>query len=83
MRHETKGKRPEDRPSSVPPSVVRKSTHQIFMERLAKEANGQEMGPCAKAAHNRPDNYGALSTQGQWDIDKTLGILDWDGSWNK
>lgn len=27
----------------------------------------------------RPRNYLNLSPQQQWDIDKSLGILDWDG----
>lgn len=28
----------------------------------------------------RPKNYFKLSEQRQWDIDATLGILDWQGS---
>lgn len=31
-------------------------------------------------ALQRPDDYFKLSAQEQWDIDKRLGILDWDGS---
>ena len=27
----------------------------------------------------RPANYFHLSNQEQWDIDKSLGILDWEG----
>lgn len=27
----------------------------------------------------RPSNYFTLSPEWQWDIDKNLGILDWDG----
>jgi len=27
----------------------------------------------------RPSNYFRLSDEEQWDIDKTLGILDWTG----
>lgn len=27
----------------------------------------------------RPRNYFLLSPQAQWDIDKALGILDWEG----
>lgn len=27
----------------------------------------------------RPKNYFRLSNQEQWDIDKSLGILDWQG----
>lgn len=32
-----------------------------------------------KAALKRPANYADLPPQEQWDIDKQLGILDWDG----
>ena len=28
----------------------------------------------------RPNNYFKLSSEQQWQIDKELGILDWDGS---
>ena len=28
----------------------------------------------------RPRNYFNLSTEEQWDIDKALGILDWQGN---
>lgn len=31
-------------------------------------------------AMTRPDNYFKLPPQEQWDIDKRLGILDWDGN---
>ena len=30
-------------------------------------------------ARNRSSNYASLSAQEQWDEDKELGILDWDG----
>lgn len=34
----------------------------------------------AKAqAAKRPANYASLSAQHQWEVDKRLGILDWDG----
>jgi hypothetical protein len=36
-------------------------------------------GPQAIAAQQRPPNYWRLSEAEQWDIDKRLGILDWDG----
>lgn len=29
---------------------------------------------------DRPTNFFKLSGQEQWDIDKSLGILDWEGS---
>lgn len=33
----------------------------------------------AERAKLRPDNYEQLSPQEQWEADKKLGILDWDG----
>lgn len=33
----------------------------------------------AQKAKRRPPNYAKLSAREQWDIDKRLGILDWDG----
>lgn len=30
-------------------------------------------------AKERPKDFEELSPQEQWDIDKELGILDWDG----
>jgi len=32
-----------------------------------------------EASFKRPENYFSLSSQEQWDIDKKLGILDWEG----
>lgn len=40
-------------------------------------------GPLYNAALKRPANYINLSQQRQWEIDKSLGILDWDGDPNK
>lgn len=37
------------------------------------------LGPMASAAQRRPANYNQLSGEQQWEIDKSLGILDWDG----
>lgn len=33
----------------------------------------------AEAARQRPDNYCELPMREQWEIDKKLGILDWEG----
>lgn len=30
-------------------------------------------------SYNRPKNYFKLSPERQWEIDKELGILDWEG----
>jgi hypothetical protein len=36
-------------------------------------------GPLATAAERRPSNFLSLPMQERWDIDKSLGILDWSG----
>jgi hypothetical protein len=41
-----------------------------------KETANKEM---AKKAQERPTNYNKLSAREQWEIDKKLGILDWNG----
>lgn len=51
------------------------------MHKKAKTA-GKPLGPQAQAATRRPANYADLSARGQWDVDDSLGILDWDGEWN-
>lgn len=33
-------------------------------------------------AMQRPSNFNELNPQSQWAIDKSLGILDWDGNCN-
>lgn len=33
----------------------------------------------AEKAKERPDNFEKLSAREQWEIDKELGILDWEG----
>lgn len=37
-------------------------------------------GDLFEQAMKRPSNYHKLSSQDQWEIDKRLGILDWNGS---
>lgn len=32
-----------------------------------------------EASFQRPKNYFQLTAERQWEIDKMLGILDWDG----
>ncbi len=36
------------------------------------------MTPDARRALQRPNNYAKLSARTQWEIDKGLGILDWN-----
>jgi len=33
-----------------------------------------------KALNGRPADYDDLPPESQWDIDKSLGILDWNGN---
>lgn len=42
-----------------------------------------QAGPMAQAAARRPVNFDELTPQEKWDIDKRLGILDWDGDPSK
>lgn len=43
-------------------------------------AEKHELTSRAKLALQRPVNYEELEFRDQWEIDKRLGILDWDGS---
>jgi microsomal dipeptidase-like Zn-dependent dipeptidase len=43
---------------------------------LSKETTDSDM---ARRAKKRPKNYASLTGEEQWQIDKDLGILDWDG----
>lgn len=45
-------------------------------EDMARLLTQEEM---AEAARRRPSNFDSLSAKEQWDIDKELGILDWEG----
>lgn len=48
------------------------------MRRLAmKQMTNKEM---LEQAKKRPENFTKLTSEEQWEIDKDLGILDWDGS---
>lgn len=60
------------------------TNHEKFIAKLEKEAKKHEasLGPLASQAKKRPADYLKLSAETQWAIDKSLGILDWDGTWN-
>jgi hypothetical protein len=45
-----------------------------------KEEKKPPLSPQAEKAKQRSPNYEQLSGQEQWDEDKELGILDWDGT---
>lgn len=40
----------------------------------------EEQGDMFDRAMKRPETYGFMSERDQWEVDKRLGILDWDGS---
>ena len=42
--------------------------------------DGMDYRPPAVRAKMRPANYLELEPREQWEIDKRLGILDWDGT---
>jgi hypothetical protein len=44
-----------------------------------KEGNSLFQLSATERAKQRPDDFEELSPQEQWEIDKRLGILDWDG----
>lgn len=48
------------------------------MKKVVKEVSPQ--GRLFAQAMKRPKDYEKASEQRQWEIDKGLGILDWDGS---
>lgn len=59
---------------------ITEKTHATVVRRVLPRPpliNGK--GPLARAAELRPANFRELEMQEQWDIDKRLGILDWDG----
>jgi hypothetical protein len=39
----------------------------------------EDLSDMAIKSQNRPDNFRDLTAEEQWEIDKQLGILDWDG----
>lgn len=46
----------------------------------ATDEGVRALSPLARKALCRPRNFEDLSPREQWDIDKGLGVLDWDGS---
>lgn len=57
------------------------SQNEVFYAgiRWGMQQNGED-APAAERAKQRPPTYEQLSAREQWEIDKGLGILDWDGS---
>jgi hypothetical protein len=46
---------------------------------MKEEPRPQTQEEMREAAKRRPTNYSDLSPEEQWEIDRELGILDWDG----
>jgi hypothetical protein len=59
-----------------------KTAHQLFIAQLEAKAKAErrQLSDGAQRAKQRPINYCELSPERQWEIDKSLGILDWDGT---
>lgn len=57
------------------------TAHQKFIAQLEAKAKaaGRALSEGAQQAKKRPINYCELPVADQWAIDKSLGILDWDG----
>lgn len=53
------------------------SEAKVWLEEINKYWD-EEVERC-KASLGRPDNYLELSPEEQWEVDKKLGILDWEG----
>lgn len=50
------------------------------MEKKDEKKDEKPLSEGARRARKRPANYHKLSAREQWAIDKSLGILDWDGT---
>lgn len=50
------------------------------LRRVADLIASSPKGPMATVAERRPANFRQLGEAEQWETDKALGILDWDGS---
>jgi len=82
MKSEPKTKK-KARRSPVPKGQVTLTPQQKYIARLEAEAKkaGGSLGHLASAAKMRPDDFFSLNPETQWAIDKSLGILDWNGDW--
>ena len=60
------------------PKTVEISYCPFCGKKQSEKSDEQELTPAEKAK-GRSANYHHMSAQEQWDEDKRLGILDWDG----
>lgn len=63
-------------------ALCRSCTHPIHPPYGCEECSvcpDGSQGPLTRQAAKRPANFNTLSPEEQWQIDKELGILDWDG----
>lgn len=67
---------------SVPPLRLGVKDGKIVIETPFKPVRERRetLSPEAERARGRHPDYENLSPQKQWEEDKRLGILDWDGS---
>ncbi len=49
----------------------------------ARHKRIQQLIPFEERASYRPANFAELSEEEKWTIDKSLGLLDWDGRTNE
>jgi uncharacterized protein (UPF0332 family) len=50
-----------------------------FEDAYLNKNKKEDLSDMAIKSQNRPDNFRDLTAEEQWEIDKQLGILDWDG----
>lgn len=50
----------------------------VYVTEPSLAVAGESVG--MRQSRRRPDNFNDLSPRAQWEIDKQLGILDWDGT---
>jgi hypothetical protein len=61
------------------PGLTRREHARLAFVEFSKNPPKPSESPMRERAKMRPQNFEQLSGQEQWDIDKSLGILDWDG----
>jgi hypothetical protein len=59
---------------------IDRSVAERAWEELKCRSRLSPKGPMATAAEGRPANFNELTEEQRWEIDKRLGILDWDES---
>jgi hypothetical protein len=61
--------------------LSKREAAQLALVEFSKHAQALiKQSPMRERAKRRPANFEQLSGEDQWAIDKSLGILDWDGT---